>query len=154
MKTIRGFVLVMGTAACAVCAAQTPSTSWTPAPPATQVVSTPTEIKSDPTPVGFVPPRTLPSHPEEQPAATAPSAAPVKKQIGDYLGYQRIVINGQERYCRNDKATGSRTQRTAVCLTKDQVKAEQLKTEEFMLETERRAAAMPAAPMNIGGLAR
>ena len=154
MKIISGFLVAMSAAASAVCTAQTPATSGTPAPSATQVVSAPTEIKTDAIPVGFAPPRTLPSHPEEQPAATAPPAAPVKQQIGDYLGYQRIVVNGQERYCRNDKATGSRTQRTAVCLTQAQVKAEQLKTEEFMLETERRAAAMPASPMNIGGLAR
>jgi hypothetical protein len=125
MKPIARFAFLMGATACAVCTAQTPA----------------------------VPPRTLPSHPEEQSATTQP-VEPVKKQLGDYAGYQRIVVNGQERYCRNDKATGSRTERTGVCLTAAQVRAEQLRVQEFIWQTARTAATMPQAPMNIGGALR
>jgi hypothetical protein len=131
MKLITQFAFLMCATACAVCTAQTPATSPAPA----------------------VPPRTLPSHPEEQ-SVTPKPAGPVKKQLGDYAGYQRIVVNGQERYCRNDKATGSRTERTGVCLTASQVQAEQLRVQEFIWQTARTAATMPQAPMNIGGALR
>jgi hypothetical protein len=98
-------------------------------------------------------PPTLPSHPEGQ--AVAPQIGALEKKPGDnYPGYQRIVVNGQERYCRNDMATGSHTERKAICLTQAQVKAEQLRAQEFMLEVQRTAAAMPQSPMNVGGMAR
>jgi len=96
---------------------------------------------------------TLPSHPEGQ--ATAAQRSAFEKKPGDnYPGYQRIVVNGQERYCRNDLATGSHTERKAVCLTEAQMKAEQLRAQEFLLQVERTAATMPQSPMNVGGMAR
>ena len=110
MKTLTGFILLIGIAACSASAADT------------------------------VPPRTLPSHPEPQ-SATSESAATSKEYGGAYAGYQRIVSNGQERYCRNDVATGSRTERKAVCLTAAQMRIEQLKAQQFVLDMQRRAGA-------------
>jgi hypothetical protein len=124
-KTITGFVFLMGAMACAVCAAQTPVTSNAPAASAATETDT-------------VPPRTLPSHPEAQSAASKP-AAPSKTYGGTSTGYRRVVSNGQELYCRNDVATGSHTERKAVCLTEAQVRIEQLKAEQFMLDMQRRA---------------
>ena len=98
-------------------------------------------------------PPTLPSHPEAQ-ATASELGALVKKPGDNYPGYQRIVVDGQERYCRNDLATGSHTERKAVCLTEAQVKAEQLRAQEFLHEVERTAATMPQSPMNVGGMAR
>jgi hypothetical protein len=40
-------------------------------------------------------------------------------------GYQREVVNGSEMYCRDDTDLGSRVQRTKVCLTWEQLQAEQ-----------------------------
>ena len=46
-------------------------------------------------------------------------------------GYHREVVNGEERYCRNDFDTGSRVQRTKVCLTWEQMQAEERATMQF-----------------------
>lgn len=46
-------------------------------------------------------------------------------------GYQREVVNGEERYCRNDFDTGSRVQRTKVCLTWEQLQAQERSTMQF-----------------------
>lgn len=126
MKTIAVFVVLMNTTACAVCAAQSPATSSAP------VASAAPENDG-------VPPRTLPSHPPEAQSAASKSAASSKAYGGAYTGYKRIVSNGQELYCRNDVATGSHTERKAVCLTQAQARIEQLKAEQFMLDMQRKA---------------
>ncbi len=49
------------------------------------------------------------------------------------FGYQRVVLsNGEERFCRNDLTTGSRTERTKVCLTAAQLKASQDNSQDFI----------------------
>jgi hypothetical protein len=126
MKTIAAFIVLMSATACAVCAAQSPATSSAPTASATPENDT-------------VPPRTLPSHPPEAESTAAKPAAQSKTYGGAYTGYQRVVSNGQERYCRNDVATGSHTERKAVCLTEAQVRIEQLKAQQFMLDMQRRA---------------
>jgi hypothetical protein len=125
MKTITAFIFLIGATACAVCAAQVPTTSGAPVSSAAPATDT-------------VPPRTLPSHPDAQSAASK-SVAPAKEYGGAYTGYRRVVANGQELYCRNDVATGSHTERKAVCLTEAQVRIEQLKAQQFMLDMQRRA---------------
>lgn len=40
-------------------------------------------------------------------------------------GYQREVINGSEQYCREDTLEGSRVAKKRVCLTWEQLQAEQ-----------------------------
>ena len=124
-KTIAGAVFLLGAMACTVCAAQTPAPSSAP------VASAATETDA-------VPPRTLPSHPEAQSAESKP-VAPSRTYGGAYTGYQRVVSNGQELYCRNDVATGSHAERKAVCLTEAQVRIERLKAEQFMLDMQRKA---------------
>lgn len=126
MKPTTTFILLIGAMACAVCAAQTPATSSAPAAAAAS--------KTD-----AVPPRTLPSHPPEAQSAASKPSAPAKAYGGAYTGYQRVVSNGQELYCRNDVATGSHTERKAVCLTQAQVRIEQLKAQQFMLDMQRKA---------------
>ena len=138
MKTISGFVFLMAASAFAVCTAQTPATSSAPVAAAAPVTEA-------------VPPRTLPSHPDAQSAASE-AVAPPKDHSGAYAGYRRIVSNGQERYCRNDVATGSHTERKAVCLTEAQVRMQELKTQQFMQEVERRAGSEQTLPYMYGGL--
>lgn len=40
-------------------------------------------------------------------------------------GYRREVVNGEERFCRDDLDTGSRVQRTKVCLTWEELQAQE-----------------------------
>ncbi len=74
------------------------------------------------------------------------------ENAGTFRGYKRIVIDGQERYCRNDLATGSHTERKAVCLTEAQWRTQQALAEQLMLEIERRAASTAQTPYYLGGM--
>lgn len=143
MKTLPGFIFLMG--ACAVCAAQTPATSSAPA------ASTEAPATSAASDSASVPPRTLPSHPETTPAAAQPTAA-AKNQNGAYPGYRRVVVNGQELYCRNDLATGSHTKRTPACGTLAQVQAEQMAARNLLDEMIRRDATVLPPPANMGAM--
>jgi hypothetical protein len=71
-------------------------------------------------------PATVPALP-----VTAAVPAPTEKVTIPY-GYQKVVMNGEERYCRNDVDTGSRVARTKVCLTAAQLKASQDNSQDFM----------------------
>jgi hypothetical protein len=68
-------------------------------------------------------PRTISALPEPQ---TAQDVQQLQRlPDGNYLGYQRIMANGQDRFCRqttSDSLSGSRV----VCLTEAQVRTEQL----------------------------
>ena len=88
--------------------------------------------------IAFSQPQVLPGTPQEN--------------AGTFRGYKRIVIDGQERYCRNDLATGSHTERKAVCLTEAQWRVQQALAEQLMLEIERRAAATAQTPYYLGGM--
>ena len=64
-----------------------------------------------------------------KPAPTAATPDTVKIPYG----YVRIVLdNGEERFCRNDLVTGSRTEHTRVCLTAAQLKATQDNSQQFI----------------------
>ncbi len=139
MKTFTGFIFLAAVAACTLCAAQTPATSSAPAA-AAESSATATDV----------PPRTLSSHPDTPGAPQ--SAPPQNRPGGDYVGYQRIVVNGRELYCRNDKATGSHTERNAVCMTEAQVKAEQLRARMLIEELDRRTGSIPVQPYMFGGM--
>jgi hypothetical protein len=48
-------------------------------------------------------------------------------------GYQRVVLaNGEERFCRNDLITGSRTEHQKVCMTAAQLEASQKNSQDFI----------------------
>jgi hypothetical protein len=47
----------------------------------------------------------------------------------DYPGYKRVMLDGQERYCY---ATGSGTERKAVCFTRVQVQQAQLRQAQLL----------------------
>ena len=46
-------------------------------------------------------------------------------------GYTREVVNGSELYCRNNLDTGSRVQRTKVCMTWEQLQAQEHSSIQF-----------------------
>jgi hypothetical protein len=86
-------------------------------------------------------------------APTAKSKALLKSQLA-MGGYTRVVIDGQEKFCRNDLATGSHAMTNPVCLTKAQWLAQQERARQFMEDVQRMDSAVPANPYNISGLAR
>jgi hypothetical protein len=111
MTTITGFVFVMVAAACAACATHGPATSSTA--------------------------RTLPALPQPQIYSASQLAALRRTPGGNYPGYQRIRVDGQAHYCRKNRATGSDTESTVVCITEAQIWAEQLRVQELASAQER-----------------
>lgn len=49
------------------------------------------------------------------------SPAASNNSAGVPKGYYHKVVEGQDLYCHNDTDTGSRVQRSEVCLTRDQL---------------------------------
>jgi len=60
-----------------------------------------------------------------QTAKAIPTAATSTTVHPGADGYRREVVNGYEMFCRNDTDTGSRVQRTKVCLTWDELQAQE-----------------------------
>lgn len=65
--------------------------------------------------------------------APTPAQAQTQTQTGEKfsvpVGYQKVMMNGQERYCRNDLDTGSHISRSKVCYTMAQLQAEAADTQ-------------------------
>ena len=100
MKPITSFALVAVAASLAACATRKPAASTAP-------------------------PRTVPALPEARTYSAAQLAALQAAPGGEYPGYQRIMVEGQVRYCRKNLATGSPTESMAICLTEAGLWAEQ-----------------------------
>ena len=45
------------------------------------------------------------------------------------IGYEKSMVNGQERYCRSDVETGSHISRSRVCYTMAQLQAQEADTQ-------------------------
>ena len=71
------------------------------------------------------PSRTLPALPDP-PAALQLQQPLVKTPSGDYPDYQRIVVDGQELYCRQNQTKNPRTDSKVTCLTEAQLQTEHL----------------------------
>jgi hypothetical protein len=161
MRQVGSFVILTGASAFIACTAQTvtpltgtvsprgASTAASFAP--LQTSTTQLEIKPAPTQIGFAPPRNAPATAIATPQIT--SAVSLKNQLPTN-GYRRIVVNGQERYCRNDLYTGSHAERNPVCLTQAQWQSQQDHARQYIEDVERLDAQLPANPMNIGGAVR
>jgi len=54
-------------------------------------------------------------------------------------GYTRAVVNGVEKFCRVDTYTGSRTQKSHVCLTRLQLDEMQNTSTGFIEDVQRRS---------------
>jgi len=66
-------------------------------------------------------------------AAPAAAAAAPKKDLQPVPeGYRRVMIGGEERFCTTDPETGSRIKKDVVCLTRDELNAQQDNTRDFM----------------------
>jgi hypothetical protein len=156
MKAGTCFIILAGAAASVLYAGQPPETS----PAAMQASSAPVPVgsgapqnSSAPASITVAPPRAAPAAAESNAAATQnvlPGSAPeVRGTPGSYGGYTRVVISGQELYCRNDVATGSRTERHTVCLTPAQWRAQQARAQNY-IESVQRSGALGG--VNGGGM--
>jgi hypothetical protein len=84
-------------------------------------------------------------------AKDTPAATPTDK-IKIPFGYQRIVSSdGEERYCRNDLVTGSRTEHERVCLTAAQLKASQDNSQSFIDSVQQHGGASTKTGAGLGG---
>jgi hypothetical protein len=93
-------------------------------------------------------PATLPAHP------VAASAATPTEKLKIPEGYEREVVNGEVRYCRDDVDTGSRLAHTKVCLTAAQLQANQDGSQAIMNQLQNRngiGATMTGGPQGMGG---
>lgn len=108
MKRVTSFVILTGVSALAACASQAPA-------PATST-------------------ETAAVH-ERVPAAT-PTAQQMEK-IAASNGYRRVMVRGEERFCRSEPVTGSRVQKVEVCLTLAQLQARQADARELMQQVGR-----------------
>ena len=106
MKTITSCVLVVVAAASAACATHEPATSSAAS-------------------------HTLPALPQPQTYSPAQLTALRKTPGGNYPGYQRIMVDGQTRYCRRSRVTGSNTESKVVCVTEAQIWSEQLRAQQL-----------------------
>lgn len=102
-------------------------------------------------------PATLPAL---APGATTPVVAPANSADASASklphGYTRVLVNGEERFCRNDLVTGSRTEHQRVCLTAEQLKASQTDSQDFMNQVQGHGAASTflTTPGATGGMGR
>ncbi len=80
--------------------------------------------------------------PAEGPAAAKPAATAANPDtVRIPYGYVKVLLhNGEERFCRNDLVPGSRTERTRVCLTAEQLKASQDNSQKFIQDVQQRGA--------------
>ena len=58
-------------------------------------------------------------------APVSAAATPQSDATSIPKGYRRVVRDGEERFCRYDNKTGSRTEKIEVCLTQAELQAEQ-----------------------------
>jgi hypothetical protein len=161
MKWLTGFSILIAVSALTINMVQTATaadaTGQSMSAPL-QVMVAPLAVSSSPASVTFAPPRAAPASPPPDSPQTHVQQVTVLAQPKDLLpirgGYRRIVLHGQELFCRNDLATGSHATRDPLCLTPEQWKKQQLRAEEWIRDVEHRAAATPASPMNVGGVLR
>lgn len=59
------------------------------------------------------------------PAAKAAQAPPTSLEVARHAGYQQRQINGKTMYCKEVSQSGSRLQRETVCLTDEELKAQE-----------------------------
>ncbi len=82
------------------------------------------------------------SHLEHVPATvSAAPAAPTPtrpKELKEekFSGYQIVGIGDQQRYCRTEYPTGSRVDKTTICVTKEQLERQQSNSRDFLQDAQ------------------
>ncbi|HEY2591660.1 MAG TPA: hypothetical protein VGI35_08735 [Steroidobacteraceae bacterium] len=67
-------------------------------------------------------------------------------------GYRRVVVNGDERFCRTDPEPGSRVQKHTVCLTRNELDAEQDRSRDLMNNLSRQSGTNTGSRGNMGNM--
>jgi hypothetical protein len=108
MKLLTRFVVLAGISGLAACASEGPATSTgTGAGQSAPATSSAANTS------------------QSAPASAAAASAPAQKdKFVTPSGYKHVQVNGEDRYCRKEVATGTRAQTTEICLTQDQLAAE------------------------------
>jgi hypothetical protein len=138
MDKLTSCLILLSATALAACATQVPATS------------TATDTGHE-TVAAAVPPTASATAPRL--VATPPKDAARPKGEVVVQGYTQVMVDGQQRYCRDDLATGSHTARIPVCLTKAQLLAEQARAQQFIEEIQRATPASGGGYMQGGMMA-
>jgi hypothetical protein len=94
-------------------------------------------------------PAPAPAPAETQTAAAAQTQASSDKyQVP--IGYQKIMVNGEAHYCRNDVDTGSHISRSRVCYTLAQLKAQDAENQSSIQSSTQNSNALGSA-VGAGG---
>jgi hypothetical protein len=159
MKAGTYFIILLGAAGSVLCVAEPPGVAPTAAQASSapvQVTSGALQISSAPVQITLAAPRAAPDPAASNTAATQnvlPGPLPeIHGSRGDYVGYTRVMVSGHELYCRNDVATGSRTERHTVCLTAAQVVVQQAKAKKYVEDVQYNALAGPSVMGGQGGV--
>jgi hypothetical protein len=144
MKAGTCFIILVGAAASVLYAAQPPGT----APAAVQASSAPVQVTSGAPQISSAPAASASNATTTQNVLPGPLPEVHGKASG-YGAYTRVVISGQELYCRNDLATGSRTERHTVCLTPAQWRAQQARAQNYIENVQRSGG---LGGVNVGGM--
>lgn len=123
MKRLISLTVVTGALAVAACASQVPRSSSGPDA----------------------------SHDVAASTAQKKAATPQKDKLGVPYGYRRVVMNGLERFCRTDTVTGSRTQKEEVCLTREELQAQQDSSRDFMNNLSRQSGEYTGTGASLPG---
>ena len=110
MKRVTRFLILTGVSMLAACATE-PASTWTATPTTSAATGTTSTAATGTT------------------STTSTAATSTAHLIPD--GYTREVVNGSELYCRNNLDTGSRVQRTKVCMTWEQLQAQEHSSIQF-----------------------
>lgn len=103
------------------------------------------EVKSAPIQIDFAPPRLAPETPQIAPAALLNNQLPPG-------GYRRVVVKGQERFCRNEPHTGSLAEKNPVCLTEAQWQTQQDQARQYIVDVQRSDSVIRSSrAMNTAG---
>jgi len=80
------------------------------------------------------------------------SSTPAKPTKTKLHGYELVVRNGTEYYCRYEPVVGSHTEREQICLTKEQIAQGEKSVDEFSRQIQDQA--VNPAGMNPGARGR
>jgi ABC-type phosphate transport system substrate-binding protein len=125
MKRLTSFVILTAASALVGCASQAPAT-----PSGTGVSPAKVAATSPATGAG-----------QTSVAATA-SATADNGKFTVPVGWRRVEVNGQERFCRKYIETGSRVAQSETCLTKNQLENLQSGSQQFIQQIQRQGGEM------------
>ena len=67
-------------------------------------------------------------------------------------GYRRFVVNGEERFCRTDTEPGSRVNKRTVCLSRNELDAQQDRSRDFINNLSRQSGTYTGSRGNTGNM--